>query len=159
MTVFRAFGQDTGPTLQIGFAAFPAGSTLLRARLSVETWFASQNSTFTIQQAPPNTLMGVSWRPSGTAPELITESNWSDATWYMAGLGRLIASDRWTYIDAGVTPAAVYVQHVYSQDMDLEAANYQAAAQSAGISINWLGSGFWSSNESFLTYDLTIWYD
>lgn len=159
MANVTAFGQVSGSTAQVGLAAFPAGSTLLKARLACYTWFASDNGTYVFQQAPPNTLLGISWRPSGNSPELVSTSNWSDSTWYASGPGELDVFDRWTYVDTAASPPHVYLQHVYANHLEREGANYQANAYSVGLSINFLGGGYWTNVVPWISYQFEAWYD
>lgn len=159
MSHFRAFGQDNVSTLQIGFSALPAGATILRARLHVYTWFSSHEGSLTFQGAPPNTILGISNRAAGVAPELVDFTNWGDATWYVAGPGRLVAFDRWAYPDIASTPNTVDVQHVYATEIENDDQVYNAASMSQGISINFMGGGFWAGVVPYLSYTFDMYWD
>lgn len=159
MTKFRDYAQVSGPTVQIGYAAIPAGSTLLRARLACETWFSSNNASAVFQNAPPNTIMGISWRAAGVAPELITDADSKDATWYIAGYGITTAVSDWVVDDTTTTPHSIFRERIHCAVIEDDIPLFAAASMSFGISINWLGSGFYSNNQSFLTYTFEAWYD
>lgn len=159
MTMQVAYDQVNAPTIQAGLSAMPAGSTLLKARLACFTWFSSRTSPATLQEAPPNTLLGISLRAAGTAPELITTANWKDATWYIAGVGELLAYDRWTEENDTVTPNVRNVEHTYSQVLELEQPIYNAASMSLGVALNFLGSGFFVNSNTYLSYQFTAWFD
>lgn len=159
MTFGRSFGQVTAATQQVGLAAFPAGSTLLKARLACYTMFGSYNTFTSVQQAPPNTLLGISWRPSGNSPELVSTSNWTDSTWYVAGPGELDVFDRWTAFNDSQAPTEMYVQHVYANHIEADYPLYESGAYSLGLSINFLGAGFWDNVTTYLSYELSYWYD
>lgn len=159
MTKFRDYAQVSGPTLQIGYAAMPAGSTLLQARLTCETWFSSTNASGVIQNAPPNTIMGISLRAAGVAPELITDANSKDGTWYIAGYGVTTAVSDLLTDDTSTTPHTIFRERIHCATIQDDIPTFEAASMSFGISINWLGSGFYAANQSFLTYTFEAWYD
>lgn len=143
--------QVSGGSVQAGLAAFPAGSSLMRARLRVFTSFTSNFGSQVVGWAPPNTILGISWKPAGQTPDLVSPSNWGNAEWYIAGVGKLLAVDTYTYaVNAG--PGPTILNQTYSQEIELATPAFQSLSYSVGISINWLGAGFWPSNEVFLSY-------
>lgn len=151
--------QTNVSSFALGAASPPAGSTLLKAKLTCYTWFFSESSPPIIQGAPPNTLLGIAWVPHGTVIPVVDPTNWKNGDWYIAGPGRLIAHDRWTYTDLGATPNKLYVQHVYATEIELEAPDFQSAAYDVGYSANWQGQGFWSSPQIWLSYQFQAWWE
>lgn len=159
MTQVVKWDQANVSSLGVGVFNAPAGSTLLGAKLSCYTWFFFTSSPPVIQGAPPNTMLGVSWVPHGTVVPIVSPSNWVNGDWYIAGPGRLLAQERWTYTDMGATPNILYVQHTYSTEIELQAPDYQAGAFDLGLSINWQGQGFWPASQIWLSYQFEAWFD
>lgn len=157
MVHFQSFGQDSGPTFQAGYAAMPAGATLMRARLHCITSFTSAAASGGIGWAPPNTLLGISYRPAGTGPELVSLANLGDGTWYTAGMGTMTACDTYIWNSLGGTEPNV-IQQTYATTIELDLPQTNAASYGFGISINWQGGGFWPSPSSFLSYQFDAWY-
>lgn len=159
MPVQLAYNSVNGSTVQQGLTALPAGVTLLHAKLTVYTWFSSHAGSLVIQGAPPNTILGISNRASGVAPELVDFTNWTDSTWYIAGPGRLLCFDRWAFPDLQSTPNTVDVQHTYTTEIEADYQVFNAAAMSLGISINFMGGGFWSGADVWLSYQFQAEFD
>lgn len=157
MTVFRDANQVGGTTLQIGYSGLPAGTTLLRAKLAMMTSFDATYASGPIGYAPPNTLAGIYWAAAGVSPPLITAANIGNAEWYAASYGEFTVIDQ---IDEP-TVAGQIDQRItwhYASTIDKEAQNYQATSFELGLSINFLGGGFWPVLTSYITYDFTAWY-
>lgn len=140
-------------------AALPAGSTLLKARLACYTSFSSQNTSVVFQFSPPNTILGISWVAHGTSVPIIDESNWKQSEWYVAGPGELDVYDRQNILDRGQTPPFLYLQHTYANHIELDVPLFEAGAFDLGISINFLGGGFWSNNVAWLSYQFVGYFD
>lgn len=159
MSVVVAYDQLNINSFATTVFAAPAGTTLLKARLACYTSFSSQNTTVTFQFSPPNTILGISWVAHGTAVPIIDETNWKQSEWYIAGPGELDVYDRQIIEDRGQTPVFTYLQHTYANHIELEAPLFESAAFDLGISINWLGSGFWSNNVEWMSYQFVGYFD
>lgn len=159
MAVGHDSGLITGATDNFAEVTMPAGTTLIRARLACYTYYDSHNTTRTFQVAPPNTLLGVYWKATGGTVPLITDANRTNSEWYVAGYGELDVFDRMAIFDTSVTPPFLDIQTTYANHIDLEAPNYQSGSFDLGVSINFLGGGFWTNASPFITYDFTWWFD
>ena len=140
-------------------ATLPAGTSLLRARLTCYTYIDTHNTTRTFQISPPNTLLGVYWKATGGAVPLITDATMGNPEWYVAGYGELQSMDRGGMLDTSVSPAFIDIQSTYSNFLDFEEASYQSASFDIGVSINFLGGGFWTNPSPALAYQFTYWTD
>lgn len=154
-----AYDQFSTANLTTGVANLGAGSTLLKARLACYTAFSTQNTSVVFQFAPPNTILGISWVAHGTAVPTIDETNWKTSTWYVAGPGEMDAFDRQLILDRGQTPPFTYAQHTYATHIELDVPLFQSGAFDLGISINFLGSGFWTSNVAWMSYQFEAYFD
>lgn len=153
-----AYDQFNAASAAVGVASLPAGSTLLKARLACYTWFSSQNTTQTYQGAPPNTVLGISWVPHGTAVPIVDETNWRGSEWYVAGPGEMTAIDRWLYIDKQQAPNFLTLQHHYATVIELDVPLYEAGAFDLGVSMNFLGAAFWSADVFWLSYQFVAYF-
>lgn len=154
-----AYDQLNASTFATGVANLPAGSTLLKARLACYTWFASEVAPPVVQHAPPNTLLGIAWVAHGTAIPVVTSANWKTSTWYVAGPGEMTVMDRAFWLDEGQTPSKVFLEHVFATYIELDVPLFEAAAFDLGISMNFLGGGFYTAANVYLSYQFTAWFD
>jgi hypothetical protein len=152
-------GQVHSATDQAIVTTLAAGSSLLRARLSCYTSFVSSVNTAAIQFAPANTLFGIYWAATGGTIPLITTANRANSIWYVSGYGEMTAFDRSIVFAFSPAPAFTNVQHNYASFVDLDIPNYQAGAFDVGFSFNFLGAGFWTAVDVWVTYQLTYWWD
>lgn len=159
MSIVLAWDQAGVASLAIGVANLPANSTLLKAKLSCYTWFSSDIGTDQVQGAPPNTLLAISWAAHGTTIPIVTTTNWKASPFIIAGPGRLLAYDRWTVVGTPADTAHTFVQHVYSNEIELDFPFFESAAFDLGISINFLGSGFWSNADPWLSYQFEAYFE
>lgn len=159
MSVVLAYDQFNASTFTTGVFNAPAGTTLLRAKLTSYTFVYSQRNDAISDFAPPNTILGISWVPHGTAVPLITTANWKTSTWYIAGFGQLIVMDRWSFVDDTVGSSFNNLQHVYSNFIELEVPLFEANAFDLGISLNFLGGGFFAAASPWLTYQFEAYFD
>lgn len=154
-----AYDQFNGSTFTGGVFNAPAGTTLLKARLACYTAFLSFSAPPNFQFAPPNTILGISWVSHGTVVPLITTANWKTATWYVAGPGELTSFNRAANVDTTPTPNALNVHHVYSNFIELDVPLFESAAFDLGISLNFLGGGFWVGVQPWLSYQFVAYFD
>lgn len=154
-----AYDQISTANLGLGVANLPAGSTLLKARLACYTSFQTNNTTVTFQFAPPNTVLGISWVPHGTTVPIIDETNWKTSTWYTAGFGELDCIDSWIVLDRVATPNTINSHVTYASHIELDVPLFEAGAFDLGISLNFLGGGFWAGATFFLTYQFVAYFD
>lgn len=159
MSLVLAYDQANVNSLATGVANLPAGATLIKAKLSCYTWFPSDIAGNITQGAPPNTLLGIAYVAHGTAIPVVTTANWKTSTFIIAGPGKLLAYDRWAINGEPADSAHVFVQHTYSNEIEIDFPFFNAAAFDLGISINWLGAGFWSNGLAWLSYQFEAWFD
>ena len=159
MSLVLGYDQFNGSTVTTGLANLPAGAALLKARLAAYTFVNGVRTDGLIDEAPPNTILGISWVPHGTSVPLITTANWKTSTWIVAGPGELTAMDRWCVVFRDVTPNQVNLQHVYSNFIEIEFPFVSAAAMDLGISINFLGGGFFGGATPWVSYQFSAYFD
>lgn len=154
-----AYDQFNGSTFTGGVFNAPAGTTLLKARLTAFTWMATHNTTVTYQGAPPNTLLGISWVAHGTVVPLVDTTNWKTSTWYIAGPGELDNYDSFANLDRGQTPPFLYRENVYANHIELDVPLFESAAFDLGISLNFQGGGFWTNANPWVSYQFVAYFD
>lgn len=159
MSLTLAYDQANVTSLALGAANLPANSTLLRAKLSCYTWFASDIGTNIIQGAPPNTLLAIAYGAHPLTIPVVTTANWKASPFIIAGPGRMLAFDRWTIDGEPADSAHVFVQHVYSNEIEIAFPFFNAAAFDLGFSINFLGGGFWNNATPWLSYQFEAYFD
>lgn len=159
MGLVLAYDQFNGSTFTSGVANLPANSVLMRARLAAYTFVNGVRTDGLIDEAPPNTLLGISWVTHGTAVPLITTANWKQSEWVVAGPGELVCMDRWCFINQQITPNQVNLQHVYSNFIQIEFPFFGASAMDLGISINFLGGGFFGGATPWVSYQFSAYFN
>lgn len=129
----------------------PAGTTLLSAELDCTVSYALQGTETSYPQfAPPNLLLGIFWAPHGTSIPVITTSNWTDGDFYMFGFGTVeVASSEIVALGTGDWQTIRNIR----QRISKQSPDYEADAYDLGISLNWLGAGFYGVTP-WLTWQL-----
>jgi hypothetical protein len=152
MGAFTWFEQIEDTTYTDVVDALPAGTTLLGVEFWCTTSYAVDGTESGFMPfAPPNTLLGVSWAPHGTTIPVVAESNITDALWYVAGFGKVhqFASE----VQVLATTDWQVIRNVTTH-MEIEFPDYQFNAYDLGVSVNFLGGGFYPT---LVTAWQTLW--
>ena len=151
-----ATGQDSEATYTVLVSALPAGTTLSAVEFTCTTTFLLDGSDTQLPGfAPPNTLLGVAWIPHGDTIPVVSESNWTNSEWYVAGFGELT----YEHSEPLMYPSGAWqVIRSYGQKLARAVPNYQASAYDLGLSFNDIGAGYYDVTPWF-TYQFTAYFD
>lgn len=150
--------QVVGATVAQVSATLPAGATLQKARLSVTTWFSTNNSTGGVQGAPPNTVIAIGFVATGSGITQVTPSNFGGLEYYVGGYGEIeaIATEN---VYAPLTGTSfLWREHTYTSVLEKEMAIFNSASFDIGVTAGFQGSGFWDNLDVWLTWHLRYWY-